>query len=109
MNIDLNSLSRKELEDLKSKVEQALVDVAAREKAAALEAAQKAAEEFGFSLEELTGEKKTTKQGRKARAKADVKYRNPQDPDQTWSGLGRRPNWVKEAIEHGLGLNDLEI
>lgn len=109
MTIDLTTLSRKELLELKADVEQALVDVAAREKSAALEAAKQAAQEFGFSLEELTGTKSTAKGPRKARAKSDVKYRNPQNPDQTWSGLGRRPNWVKDAIDAGKSLADLEI
>lgn len=108
MQIDLNTLSRTELQELKANVEQALVDVAAREKAAALEAAKKAAEEFGFSLDELTGGKSSAKATRKPRAKAEARYRNPDNPDQTWSGLGRRPNWVKDALEAGQTLSDLE-
>lgn len=108
MNIDLNSMSRKELEELKANVEKALANVALREKAAALEAAKKAAEEFGFSLDELTGGKPGGKV-RKARAKADAKYRNPSDPEQTWSGMGRRPRWLVDAVENGIPLESMEI
>lgn len=27
------------------------------------------------------------------------KYRNPVGPEVTWSGLGRKPGWVTEALE----------
>ena len=36
------------------------------------------------------------------------KYRNPDDPSQTWSGRGRRPRWVTQALEGGRTLDDLQ-
>ena len=45
----------------------------------------------GFSVSELFG-------GRKGKgSKIAPKYRNPKDPSQTWTGRGRRPNWIVEA------------
>lgn len=35
-----------------------------------------------------------------------VKYRNPNDPTQQWSGRGRQPPWVKTWIESGKPLED---
>ncbi len=35
------------------------------------------------------------------RSKAGVKFRNPKDPSQTWSGRGRRPLWLVEAVKKG--------
>lgn len=35
-----------------------------------------------------------------------AKYVNPQNPDQTWSGLGRRPLWLNKMIEGGASLSD---
>jgi DNA-binding protein H-NS len=47
------------------------------------------ARESGFSVAELFGRGK--------RAKVAIKYRNPKDPSQTWTGRGRRPMWLVEA------------
>ena len=33
------------------------------------------------------------------RQKRPAKYRNPQAPDQTWSGIGRTPKWVQAILE----------
>ena len=35
------------------------------------------------------------------RGKSGVKYRNPKDPSQTWSGRGRKPLWLVEAVKKG--------
>ena len=37
------------------------------------------------------------------------KYRNPDNPAQTWSGKGKRPAWVKAALAAGKSLESLEI
>ena len=37
----------------------------------------------------------------------EPKYSNPEDPSQKWSGRGRRPRWVTQAIEAGRTLDDL--
>ena len=33
------------------------------------------------------------------RQKRPSKYRNPQNPDETWSGIGRTPRWVAAIVE----------
>lgn len=37
------------------------------------------------------------------------KFQHPADPKLTWSGRGRRPRWVTEALEGGRSLDDLRI
>jgi DNA-binding protein H-NS len=37
------------------------------------------------------------------------KYKNPNNINQTWSGHGKNPNWVKEWIASGKSLDDLKI
>ncbi|PIV76398.1 MAG: transcriptional regulator [Rhodobacteraceae bacterium CG17_big_fil_post_rev_8_21_14_2_50_65_11] len=102
MTIDLDSMSRNELMALKKKVDKALASFEKRQREAALAAAQKAAQEHGFSLDEIMG--------RKSAAKTSVpKYRNPENPTQTWTGRGRQPAWYKQAIESGKQPADLEI
>ena len=34
-----------------------------------------------------------------ARRKRPAKYRNPQNPDQTWTGIGRTPKWVQAIVD----------
>lgn len=105
MAIDLRSMSLKDLKKLKTDVEKAVLSAEKNALQEARKAAETAAAKFGFSLDEVTGGK-----GRGAkRAKAAAKYRNPANPDQTWSGRGRKPAWIHEALSKGADITDLEI
>ena len=35
-----------------------------------------------------------------------VKYRNPKNPNEQWSGRGRQPAWVKAWVASGKSLED---
>ena len=107
MSIDLNSMDRKELEKLRKDVDKAIDSLADRERKAAIAAAEKAAQQHGFSLSELTGGAAT--KSRRTGSKGIAKYRNPADPKQTWTGKGRRPRWIVEAEAAGRPLADFEI
>ncbi|WP_171182320.1 H-NS family nucleoid-associated regulatory protein, partial [Ruegeria sp. HKCCD8929] len=67
-------------------------------------AAEAAAGKFGFSLADLAG-----KGTGRAKSKAAPKYRNPGNADQTWTGRGRKPQWVIEALAGGADITALEI
>ena len=101
MTMNLETLSLDELKDLRKQVEGAIKGFEKRRKKEALAAAQKAAQEHGFSLEDILSEKGS--------AKGLPKYANPADPGQTWTGRGRQPGWVKEALAKGQSLDDLAI
>ena len=107
MSINLDQMSRKELEILRNDIDKAIVDSRKQEKKDALLAAQKAAAEFGYSLEELTSNRapRSTSKG----TKADAKYMDPENPTLTWTGKGRQPNWFKAALESGKNADDLLI
>ncbi len=112
MKIDLEKMSREELTDLRDSVDAALETLADREREAALKAAEEAAKAHGYSLSELGVAAGGKGRGRrKSRAAGPVnppKYRHPTDPKKTWSGRGRKPQWIKEAEENGT-LNKLAI
>ncbi|MFZ0254852.1 MAG: H-NS histone family protein [Gammaproteobacteria bacterium] len=55
---------------------------------------------------EVVKRRKTTK--RKG-VKLKPKYRNPENPEQLWTGRGNRPRWVTAALERGLTLQDMLI
>lgn len=104
MEIDLSAMSRAELVKLKEKVETALKAAEARALRDARKAAEKVVAEFGFSFEQVA----ETRGGVK-RSKAAPRYRNPDNPEQTWTGRGRKPGWVHEALAKGADISDLEI
>lgn len=102
MELELDKMSLRELRDLRNKIDKAISTFEERRKREALAAVENAAREFGFSFADLA-EVKT------ARNKVAPKYANPNDPDATWTGRGRKPRWVQEALDNGKKLEDLEI
>ncbi|MEX5728252.1 DNA-binding protein H-NS [Rhodovulum iodosum] len=102
MAVDLDSMSLKELEKLRKNIDKAIARLEVRRKDDARKAAEEAARQFGFSLDELTD-------GKKPKKTSPPKYRNPEDPKQTWTGRGRQPRWIKDAIEAGRPMSDFEI
>jgi len=118
MKAELKQKSRKQLEKLRADVDNAIKALDAKDKKAALKAAQAAAKAHGFSLDDLTAsapaEKaapRSTRAKRNAdgRAKVAPKYRNPNNPDQTWSGRGRAPGWMSAHLQAGGQKDDLAI
>lgn len=105
MSIDLLSMTATDLEKLRSDVDVALKTVKDRERKEAIRAAEAAAAEYGFTLAEITG---GGAKGRKLNA-GIAKYRNPESPDQTWTGKGRQPAWFKAALEAGIDPEKMEI
>jgi DNA-binding protein H-NS len=90
----LEKMTVKELIDMKRRVEVAIVVKQDRERIEVREKIQAMAKEHGFEVSELfTGRGK----GGRGKMAGLVKYRNPDDTTQTWSGRGRKPNWMNEA------------
>ena len=44
-----------------------------------------------------------------ARGKVAAKYRNPDDPSETWAGRGLKPKWLTAAIKAGKKQDDFLI
>lgn len=110
--MDLTGKSTEELRVLKARVEDAIqarkqADVAvAREKVLAI------AKAAGMSLQELMrgatgGSGKAPRQH--VGKTVPAKYRNPADSTHTWTGRGRQPIWVKDALAAGATLDSLAV
>ena len=41
--------------------------------------------------------------------KVEPKFRNPNNPSETWSGRGKQPRWVIELLAMGKRLDDFRI
>ena len=84
-DLSFDTMSLDELKRLKKDLDKAIANYDDRRKAEARRDLEEKAREYGFSLSELA-DVKTTK-----RAALAPKYRNPSNPEQTWSGRGRQP------------------
>lgn len=42
-------------------------------------------------------------------ASPTVRYRNPDDPAQTWTGRGKQPKWVSDWVASGKSLDGLQV
>lgn len=103
---DLASLTVPELESLQKRIEAAIRAKRDDVKRRLREQMEKLAAEQGLSLADVIGGGGGARQ---TRAKAKPKYANPADPAQTWSGRGKQPGWVKNALAGGQTLDDLAI
>ncbi len=103
--MDLDSLSLKELKKLLANVTKAIDSYEDRKKLEALAELEAKAKEMGFSLAELVG---AVSEERKRRPAA-VKYAHPENSSLTWTGRGRKPKWVVEAIAAGKSLSNLAV
>lgn len=105
MDVNVNTLSLKELRDLQSLVAKAIASFEDRKKKDALAELEEKARSLGFSLAELTGSPVTTRK----RSPAAPKYANPADPSDTWSGRGRKPRWFEAAMKSGVKPDSLAV
>lgn len=116
--IDLTNMTRAELTELRSQLDKTIASVGERDRQRAIKAAEDIAREHGFTLTDLAplagkgrsaGKRGSRSGAAPSPAPSDAKYRNPQNPEQTWSGRGRRPAWVHAALDGGRALEDLTI
>ena len=124
MSIDLNDLSAKELDALIAQAKKRRTTLSkrkpialVRKKLAALARAE------GYTVAELFGgapASSTPKTGTAAKSarkstkgyklgKVAPKYRNPQNPSETWAGRGQQPKWMATQIAAGRKLDDFLI
>ena len=105
----LDSMNLDELRELRKNLDRAIASFEGRRRQEAKSAAEQVAREHGFKLAELVGGRKASKakdtdEGSSA---SQVAYVNPDNPEQVWSGRGRRPGWVRDALAAGRTLDDL--
>ena len=103
--VDLENMSYAELRELSERVAEAMAERQTSERQELKEKLSAMAAASGFSVTELfTGGK-----GRASKGAAVIKYRNPKDASQTWSGRGRKPNWLTAAVGKGQKIESFEV
>ena len=104
----LDELDREELVKLRGLVDEAIESVEKRRLKEATDAARKLVLEYGFDLEDIMAGGRRGKSAT-GKPKAPPKYVHPEDPEKTWTGKGRKPQWITEHLESGKELDVLLI
>lgn len=102
----LEKMTVVELRELQARVQELIGEKEIEEKKELRSKIEALAAESGFSVTQLFGGA-TGKRG-KGGAIA-IKYRNPKDSSQTWSGRGRKPRWITEAEAKGQSLDAFAV
>lgn len=105
MAINVEKLSLKDLNDLEAKLQKAKANARDKERAQIKDKIDALLRGTGFTVFDLYG------MGRKGRGrgKSAAKYANPDDASQTWTGRGRKPNWLLARLKKGAKMSDFAI
>jgi DNA-binding protein H-NS len=105
----LGTMSYAQLLELRDRVDAALVAARAAEKQELRAKMEALAAKSGLTLADIL-ETKIGAGSRKLKgSKVAVKYRNPKDATQTWSGRGRKPNWLAAAVKKGQKIESFLV
>ena len=99
----IDKMSYAELVKFHERLQQAIADRRSEDAAATKEQLRAMAQTAGFDVDELFGKR------RGKRGASSVKYRNPKDTSQTWTGRGRKPNWLVDALKKGGKIDSFAV
>ena len=101
--MDLSKLSVKELQELQEQAEQLTAEKREGELQTLRNSITDQINASPFTFDEVMVKPA------KPKAKIKPKYQDPSNPDNTWTGRGRKPKWVEEYLKTGKNLNDVLI
>ena len=108
MAVDIKNLNHNQLNDLISKAQSRQHELRKEKVAKLRDKIHALIKAEGFSFEDVFGQGRGGK-GRRAGGTVAPKYRNPADPEQTWSGRGKRPRWLVAAMKSGRKIEEFRI
>lgn len=101
--IDLDSLNVDELRAITENAQQLIAKKQHQRLYDAYMQFEKIAEDSNATIEEIL------KAGETLEKKRSIKYRNTDNNEETWTGRGRKPTWLVEALAAGRRLEDFTI
>jgi len=101
---DLSNVSFVDLIELRGEIEASIDSRRKEEKQQLINEIQRMIEEKGFSVADIFGESDFVK-----KSSVPAKYKNPDNPEEKWSGRGRKPRWVIDQMKQGNSLENLRI
>ncbi len=97
----LDKMSYAELAEAEAEIARLKVGKQNAERAEVRQKLLEIAKEHGFEISDLFG-----KGGRKGKGTVAVKYRDPKNPENTWTGRGRMPRWMTAATKGNKAKKD---
>lgn len=103
--VNVERMTLKQIEDLEARIAKAKTQARETTKAQLKAKIDRLLNGSEFTVREIYG-----LSGNRARAgKSIAKYANPNDTSQTWTGRGRRPDWLIARLKKGASLEDFAI
>lgn len=111
MSIDLSALGIDELEAVIADAQRLIKAKKKSHLKNARSQLEKVAADYGFTLEELVSGKANEESvvSAKVRKPVEVRYRNPNNAQETWTGRGKQPRWLVALITAGKSLADFLV
>jgi len=92
---NLDAMSYAELAQMLTRIERLKIEKQNTERAELRQRILTMVKEAGFEVSDVFGK------GRNGKGSVSVKYRDPQNPENTWTGRGRMPRWMAAATKGG--------
>ncbi|MEQ1652215.1 MAG: H-NS histone family protein [Hyphomicrobium sp.] len=103
--INVDKMSLKDINDLEAKLQKAKTQARDRAKSEIKDKIDRLLDGSGFSIHDLYGMSGKVR----GRGKSAAKFANPENKSETWTGRGRKPNWLVARLNKGAKLNDFSI
>ena len=101
--IDLDNLNVDELRAITENAQQLIAKKQHQRLYDAYTQFEQIAEESNSTISEIL------EAGEKLEKKRKIKYRNSDNNEETWTGRGRKPTWLVDALAKGNKLEDFSI
>lgn len=105
----LNTLSLHELHELISNAQQVLKEKKREAQQGVIAQFKALAEDIGVTVTILDEGQKMDRRSRSKGSTVAPKYRNPDNHDQTWTGRGTKPRWLKALVDEGSQMEEFMI
>jgi DNA-binding protein H-NS len=108
--MDLSNMSLGDMRNLQEQIKQEIKKREQQEVQKARDQILAIAQSVGMPLKDLIGGAgRGAKSANGGTGSVAVRYRNPADASQQWTGRGRQPKWVKEWVEGGKSMDELRV
>jgi DNA-binding protein H-NS len=105
MTDNINNLSEQELAELIAQASKQLEHKRGSKKRETIAQIKELAAAIGVQIEIIEGGNKTTRAG----SKVAVKYRDPANPKNVWTGRGMKPRWLKSLLDAGRSIEEFLV
>jgi DNA-binding protein H-NS len=107
--IDLGAMSTDEMWQLHTEIGQLLSVRLNSEKRELEKRLARLRRDYELPQTESTQVERTSLQERRRYPRVLPKYRNPDEPSETWSGRGKQPRWLIQALKTGHTIDEFVI